>query len=382
MKIQNLEPNTRSTIHYDKIIWNMKSSSKVQKTFKIKKKLIKNPVLSTPVSPRVIKVAKKLSPSPTNYPMPTSVQEDFVLETDGNAEKFLSGCSQNQEYEIYTSRIRSLSPTDIIGPPGKFVVNPVKRILPTIPKVIVKHLTLTRILKKPVTPTLEQKLTERKRKFNEDYEKKSGLIDTLPEGTFARQYRSLEKFEHQREYWQRLEANLIDRLDKHPEELQLNSAKIYEARQREVDIIDRLHKTNEIPERGYWKESLRTGTEEEKYFKHNSPDIRKTRDLENKYKTELLFYTKSPGFGRKQLKGSDYFQEKLKTYSRDKEEILNYVDGQELLVQGVNKIQLEYDAARRAGPKLVTLPPIEFFNEQIIEKNYEARVVPISPCNG
>ena len=359
----------------------MKPISKPQKTFKIKKRIVKTPALSTPVSPRVVKVAKRLSRSPTNYPMPTSVQEDFILESDGCAENFLNGCTQNQVYEIYTSRVRSMSPTDIIGPPGKFVVTPVKRILPTISKVIVKHLTLTRMLKRPVTPTLEQKLTDRKKKFNEDYEKKSGNIDTLPEGTFARQYRSLEKFELQCDYWQRLETNLLDRLDKNPEELQLNSPKVYEARQRELDIIDRLHKANEIPERGYWKESLRNGTEEEKYFKHNSPDIRKTRDLENKYKTELLFYTRSPGFGRKQLMESNYFQGKLKNYSRNKEEIMNCADGQQLLIKGVNKIQLEYDAARRAGPKMVVLSPIEFFSEQIIEKKYDARVVPIIPNN-
>jgi hypothetical protein len=333
------------------------------------------------MSPKILKIAKKLSPSPSNEPMPTSIQEDFILESEGNFERFLTGTCQNTDYEIYTSRIRSLSPTDIIGPSSRFVVNPVKKLLPTIPKIVVKHLTLTRILKKPVTPSLEQKLTERKKKFNDDYSKKAAFVDALPETTFGRQGRSLEKFERQKDYWQRLENNLADKLDKNPEELQLNSGKIHEARQREVDIIDRLHKTNEIPERGFWKQSLRNETEEEKYFKYNSPDIRKTRDLEGKYKTELLFYTKSPGFGRKQLKGSDYFQEKLKTYSRNKEEILNYVDGQEIMVQGVNKIQLEYDAARRAGPKLVTLPPIEYFSEQIIEKNYDARVIPISPVN-
>ena len=75
------------------------------------------------------------------------------------------------------------------------------------------------------------------------------------------------------------------------------------------------------------------------------------------------------------------FQGKLKNYSRNKEEIMNCADGQQLLIKGVNKIQLEYDAARRAGPKMVVLPPIEFFSEQIIEKKYDARVVPIIPNN-
>lgn len=353
----------------------MEYSNKPTRTFKVKKKSGKNPIFSQTLSPRTIKIAKKLSGKVNNFPVPNSIQEDFLLETEQSPLNFLSNASPNPDYELLIIKQRSLSPTDIVGPVNRYQIKPT---IGEIPKSVLKHqLTLRRLITRPPTPTLDQKIQERKAKFKEDFEKKMTNMDLVPDRTFNRQTNSLENFKKQVSYWNAIEINMADRLLKNPEELQMNSARIFNAKQREVDIIDRLHKTNEIPERGFWRESLRTETAAEKFYKHTSPEVVKGNNLIDKYKNELLHYTKTPNFGRRQLKGSEYFQEKLKMYDKDKEEILNYVDGEELVVHGINKIKLEFDAVKRVGNKNVVLPPLELFNEQIIEKHYEARVLPV-----
>lgn len=345
------------------------------KTFKVKKKCAQDPVFSQTLSPKTLKIAKKLPFNESKFPIPNSIQEDFLLESEANPLKFFSSASPHPDYELVNGKPRSLSPTDIVGPVNRFQIKPP---IGQVPKSILKHqLTLRKNVPKPPTPTLEQKIQERNEKFKEDYERKVNQMDFVPDKTFYRQTNSLENFKKQVEYWNHLENNFVDRLHKHPEELVLNSPRIYNAKQREVDIIDRLHKTNEIPERGYWKESLRNETEAEKFYKHTSPEIVRNTNLRDKYKTELLHYTKTSNFARRQLKVSDYFQQKLKMYDRNTEEILNYIDGDELIVYGTNKISLEKDAVKRVGVKNVVLPPLELFSEQIIEKKYESRVLPV-----
>lgn len=345
------------------------------KTFKVKKKCAKNPVFSQTLSPRTLKIAKKLPFKESKFPVPCSIQEDFLLETEENPLNFLSNASPHPEYEVVNDKPRSLSPTDIVGPVNRLNIKPP---IGQVPKSILKHqLTLRKNVPKPPTPTLEQKIQERRDKFKEDFEKKVTKMDLVPDKTFNRQVNSLENFQKQVRYWNNLENAFVDRLQKNPDELVMNSQRIYNAKQREVDIIDRLHKTNEIPERGYWKESLRNETEAEKFYKHTSPEVIRKENLRDKYKTELLHYTKTSNFARRQLKVSDYFQQKLKMYDRNTEEILNYIDGDELIVYGTNKILLETDAVKRVGVKNVVLPPLELFSEQIIEKNYEARVFPV-----
>ena len=299
-----------------------------------------------------------------------------MFETQGSPLSFLSNDSPHPNYELLIVKQRSLSPTDIVGPANRYQIKPP---IGEIPKAVLKHqMSLRRLIIRSPTPTLDQKIQERSSKFKEDYEKKMTSMDFVPDKTFNRQTNSLEQFRKQVSYWNTLELNIADRLSKNPEELQMNSARVFNAKQREVDIIDRLHKTNEVPERGYWRESLRNETAAEKFYKHTSPQAIKSNNLLDKYKTELMHYTKTSNFGRRQLKGSEYFQEKLKDYDKDKEEILNYVDGEELVVHGFNKINLEFDAVKRVGTKNVILPPLELFNEQIIEKRYEARVLPVT----
>ena len=68
------------------------------------------------------KVARKITDINHLSPIPTSVQEDFILESEQNPIKFLVPCHSNPDFEIFSNIRRgcqkklTLSPTNIIGP--------------------------------------------------------------------------------------------------------------------------------------------------------------------------------------------------------------------------------------------------------------------------
>ena len=179
-----------------------------------------------------------------------------------------------------------------------------------------------------------------------------------------------------KKYWDKLETNIAERLEKTPRKLTINSGRVFIARQKEIEIIDRLYKANTIMPNSYWRNTLREGL-----YSTAEPELQISPPQANspeptpRYTRDVLKYTRTTKFGRTLLSSSPYFQAKLKEYDRNREDILNYIDGQELVVHGLNKIKLECAAAKKIGAKCVKINSAEAFCEEDIETKYNARVL-------
>lgn len=344
----------------------MSATSKSTRTLKIKRFQHKKP--SIPDSPRqvTLKIAKKLTPSSPTQPIFDSIQEDFTFENEENPLNFLSADHQDANFQII-SRPRSLSP-NIVGPKQNYEISKLKSELRKPSNKY--HLSLLKLYQKQHSPSLEESLSNRQKIFQQTIKSEKYPQEKLPDKNLLKQSKSLENFEIYSARWKKIEQNIADTVDKHPEDLRINAGKTFALRIREAEVIDRFNKINEIGHKEYWKNSLRQEVFEENFFKPGSVDSKKSLDLKKKQNGQL----KNTKVTKKQrtLKGTEYFQEKLKKFEKFTEE-LNVDQEVEFLIKGTDKIKLEYDAAKKIGKQYVNLPPLEPYTDHTLYKHYDIK---------
>ena len=345
----------------------MSTTSKSTRVLKIKRPQQKKPSIPDN-SPRhvTLKIAKKLGPYNKTKPQFGSIQEDFLFENEENPLNFLSTEHPDTNFEVI-SRPRSLSP-NIVGPKRNYAISKIKSELR---KPSVKyHLTLLKLYQKHQSPSLEESLSNRQKAFQQVMDSGKHPQEKLPEKNLLKQSKSLENFENYSVRWKKIEQNMADTLEKMPEDLRLNAGKTFALKIREAEVIERFNKINEIGHREYWKNSLRQEGFEENYFKPGTVDHKKSVDLKKQQNSQLR-NTKVVA-KQKTLKGSEYFQEKLKKFEKFTEE-LNVDQEVEFLVKGTDKIKLEYEAAKKIGKQYVNLPPIEPYTDHTLYKHYDIK---------
>ena len=353
----------------------MEERLKLKRTYTIKKLLTSE--LQSPKSK--VKIAKKII-SHDEFPIPNSIQEDFLLETEEFPTRFLTAYHSHPTLEVITSLPtidkRLLSPTDVIGSFQKYQAKANKERISVVKNFHKCHGSFIKTQEKLPSMDLDEKINTIKKATQAEPASPHKILTPGARIHSQQQTKSLERFRKQKKYWDKLEINIAERLEKIPEDLTINSGRVFIARQKEIDIIDRLYKSNTIMPISYWRNSLREGlystAEPELQI---SPPQANSPETTPRYTRDLLRYTRTTKFGRTMLSSSPYFQTKLKEYEKNKEDILNYIDGQELVVHGVNKIRMEYDAAKKVGVKCVKFNPAEPFCDENIETKYNARVL-------
>jgi hypothetical protein len=331
---------------------------------------------------KVYKIAKKIKQDNWKSPIPESIQEDFLLETSLTPDLFLQYSPSNTRLEVLSmspvSESRTLlAPTSIVGPMNLYYKKANSISSPSLKASSKLHANFERgkssrlplvNFEEKVKSIKEGAKTERASEENE-------LKKMTPGGriTFLKQTKPLEVYEKQRNYWKKLEENIADLVQKPPEELALNSAKEYERKKQEIEIIDRLQKSNEKRGLNVWKSSLRA----ELYSAPEppliiTPGMFSTLKANSRYTKELVKYTKNYS-SPKGLRTTDYFRGKLANYDKDTDEIMNLCRD-ELIVKGKDKLKMEYDAAKKVGIFRVIPTVSEQTEEEVIKENYKPSV--------
>lgn len=355
----------------------MEATPKSQKTYKIKKKTT---IIHPKESQKTIKIAKKISQSTANLPFPQSIQEDFLLENDDNPLKFFANEYNHPYFEIVHKKSQ---------------LKPIKKInlyakKQTLRKFMEKSNNLVglnkfinnfangfdKMIKNGIPVDLDEEINKRKKLSQEQEMKSTGMskIKSPINAVFEKQTKSLDKFVKQQVNWEKIECFISEKLQKNPEELALNSGRIFTKKVKVMSEIDHFFKTNDAPSNVYWKNSLR-GNETQR-FSISLPELPSSCKHTPMQSREVLKHTKNLNPEYMSLKNNLHFHERLKRITSDKpEDILHTIEGKELMIQGIDKIKLEYDIAMKIGPEKVKFHPIEPFSEQTLESNYDVKVI-------
>ena len=350
------------------------------KTLRVKKKIDENQ--ETPKQ-KVYKIAKKITQEAWHSPIPDSIQEDFLLEGSKTPDLFLQYSPANSAVKVFSpfptlQNNKPLSPTDIVGPLNLYYKKANSQHFPSLKTTSKAQASLEKLKGTKLTfVNFDEKLRSIREGMRTERENEKSRFKKMTPGgkiSLLKQAKSLERYEKQQKYWKRLEENIADLVQKAQEELSLNSAKIYDMKKQEIEIIDRLQKLNEERGKQVWTNSLRSGL----YSIPEppliiAPDMFSTLKPSSRFTKDLMKYTKkfnSP----KGLRETDYFQEQLLNFDKNKDEILNMCSDQ-LLVRGRDKLKMEYDAARKLGVARVTEKVIDLIPETVIESNYDPKVL-------
>jgi MYCBP-associated protein family len=364
----------------------MEDTQKI-KTFKVRRKI--NPKANKSTPTKKITIARKIKPDDYKFPIPNTIQEDLLLESEDMPTKFLTNFSSNPRLEVinYFSgslKKESLYPTSVIGSYDNFRKR--ERVETTsLLKSIVKFqpYSNTNALKKPISmdfldniEDLDSKIKAYKEKVKLEKKPKEKSHKKVTPGMkiiLQKQSKSLENYNKHKKYWERLETNMGIILEKDPKELTINSSRPFIAKQKEFEIIESIRKKNIIQEKSYWVESLR---KDSKPFHPNGKIIPvETKSKPSMFNKDSIGYASTPQINKRSTKEFFNFHDFLNKNNSNTEEILNYADGQELAVNGLNKIQLEYEAAKKVDPRLVRFNPIENDDESIIESKYDSNLL-------
>ena len=349
----------------------MSLSQKNFKTIKIKKRVkASSPTINESTKQKSLKIARKFRSIDPCTPDLLSPQADFQFEGQESPLIYLSNPSFNEKYEVI-QRNRSISPTDLIGEVKRLNYS---NFIQCIRKPSQKfHSKFSKLFNKPVMPSLQDQLSERDKILKSSISQVSNKSIQSPDKFLMKQTKSLENYLKKSEYWQKLEQNFADTLEKNPEDLRLNSGKAFIAKKKEMDEIEKFNKINEISETGFWKQSLRNDLGEQKFFRRGTEELKNSLRLKKDF-NKVLRHSPKP-VSRNFLKSTDYFQEKLKSFNKYTEEVVGLGQSEELVIQGVDKIKLEYDAVKKIGQNYVNLPPLEPYTDQLITKNYDAKIL-------
>ena len=228
----------------------------------------------------------------------------------------------------------------------------------------------------PIKKEAKIDLDEQIQKFREGF--KANYHETLenplrsPRAPFKIQTKSLERFKTYQKEWEKLQYNIGEKVQKAPDDLALNSGKDFFLKKKEIDLIDFLSSKNEVHPISYWRTRLREG-----FYSSKKPDLNmliSAKSAENSPKN-VIKYTRTMNLSRNKMRNLEYFRERLKELDRESGKNWECVNAQEIGLVGVNKMKLEYETAKRIGAKYVRFNTPEPIFEQVIERNYQARVL-------
>ena len=359
-----------------------------KKTIIIRKK-IPNTQPSVKITPKkIVRISKRLSNAEQNLPLPNTMQEDFMLESEEFPVKFLQSCHSDPKFELLnrekllTKKKSTLSPTEVIGSYKSF-----KQKAKIDDMELAKKFTkfqFRRMVTKKVSVDLDEKIKAQKNSIHyPEFEGFSPQIKTPgAKLVFAKQERTLKRFEKQREYWQSLESEISDKLKKNPEELSFNSWKPFATKMEQLENQAFLEMFNKKSENKVWKMTLR----EEDLLRNNpniSPRYLQSAEGALRYSKGIIKYASTPDYEEIRARLSPLFQGSEKVTSGQEKALRTQrvleksrrADIHEFVVEGHDKLMMEYWAAKKAGAKYVRFNKPEPMAEQLIEGNYDPKVL-------
>lgn len=355
------------------------SPQKSMKTLKVRKRIKSEKLIQ---KTKVLKIAKKIKLDEWKTPLPSSIQNDLLLEGCDSPGLYLKNDKESDEGIIKKSNIFKdglLTPTQIVGPKDNYYKKAEgnrNRVTRNTGKFILP-LEKTRIMRnKGIGFDDKMKMIREGIQTTRNLERQE--FDKLTPGgkiNWLKQTKSLEAYQKQKNYWEKIGLNIADKVHKNPEDLSLNSARTFEMKKKEIEIIDKLQKLNEHREKFYWTQTLR-----ENFYTEPEPPL-VLSDEQMTYLNsnmqgngKVLKYTKDVKNHEKSLRSSDYFKQKANWYHKGVEEINNFfVDNLE--IRGKGKLKMEIDAMRRGGIKTCDARTDENEYEDVIEINYSPKVI-------
>ena len=258
---------------------------------------------------------------------PLQIDTDFVLETEGNVQAFLTPAKPGHFGPSYDFQGKAV-PRTFIGPHSLFK----DKAVPTV---------------KPVEVTQPASVDE---------SKVSAVTKLTSECVQEdRQYRILQKFSSVERYWRRLDRVLSEKTQKPPGELLTNQAYLYRAKLEGLTASAASRPYSEIYGSQYWKMSLRNQSvpNTEIYVGVGSA----LNGLYAKVRPNSLFpdFIRKPGITTESQQHSMVQQTASRALSRNQLHSLTDEDAEALCVAGVSKLRLETDAVDLVGHEFLDL---------------------------
>lgn len=359
----------------------MDFEKKNAKKVKVRKKILKP---GTPiVNYKVYKIAKKINEKTWKLPIPQSIQEDLVFEKSEKPNLFLSSPIAHKSIQVISpvaelKSYESFAPTNIVGPLEQFY----KRLsLAQTGAIKQNHrvrvgFEAKRIASKPSFVNLEEQMNNIRESIEKEKIHEKETFKKLTPGCRILQLReckSLETYKKQQKYWEKLENNISEILQKEPEALSLNSARPYERKKAEIDLFDQIQKSEKKDLNFHWENTLRVNFDTKRPIKPQLTQRISINDIENSPRFNIK-NTKLPSSSQG-LRSSKYFQLELAKYNTNIESLLDLQDSDKLEVVGKGKLAMEYKAAKRIGINKMPLKALESADEEIIERKYESKVL-------
>lgn len=357
-------------------------SEKKFKTVKVRRKVqSQNPCPKT----KLYKIAKKIDPELLSSPLPVTspCQNNFLSDPETNPDLFLTHGSFKSQVQIISpvptiQPEALLTPTNIVGPKENFYkkANLFKPQTARSPQRMTLKLDKNRFTR-PRLEAFDERLKVIRDgiKSSRDQEMKD-FMKLTPGGriTWMQQTKSLQAWDKQIRYWRKVEGYLADRVQKNPEELGMNSAKAFEVKKKEIEVIDKVQRMNEERRSSFWYEDLRSGL----YTQAQPPLVLTNEDLNTLQSKNLLkekiFKNPNKEIEEKALRNSDYFKSKFNIFKKGREELKHFC-ASDLEIKGKDKLKLELDAVKRTGIRTCLIKESEQLEESTIMINYSPRTI-------
>jgi len=348
------------------------------------------PSVSLTKRKKVLRVAKKLSDSETLNS--SSIQEDFVLEKEGDVTNFLKEKDpQTGEYlsDLFTrpelDDNGNLKPTSFVGPRSLFekkssTASLSQSQLPE--KTTLVQKSLVRMLSPKIDP--KERFQEKIKSIEEgkalEKQRETEKLNSMTLGeqiNYARQTRILENFQRTIFHWKKIEKNLSSKSRKDESQLVANRASEYREKIEEYDFLDRKLSSKERMGNRAWYMTLRNEENcSDTYIQVGNKFYALFTRITARSGSEKEIIRK-PGevkFQGKTFKQFPYFREKLQE-DTDHWRTLTQEDFTELTVVGQAKYPLELEAANRVGSQYVRPDLVQMEDvEETIEENYDVKL--------
>ncbi|CAG9310706.1 unnamed protein product [Blepharisma stoltei] len=352
-------------------------------------------------SKRTLKVHRKVKEAKDDgMPPPGSIEEDFILEKEGDATNFLKERnSATGEYTLDTflsgphyDDNGNLIPYSVVGPSKLFDQNKApdwesfEAKLPENDKRrMSKHANFN---KKAYNLDPEKEFQEKLRRIEEGAKKEETLkkqrMKTMGNGEKiiqARQEKILEAFRNTEYKWRELEKSLGKISNKNEGDLLANRAQEYREKVEEWDFLDRSISSKEKAGDFAWYMSLRDNSKDKLDTYLHVGNIFSglfSRIAERSDEVEPII--RKPGLPKtlnKTFRDDPYFQKRVQSEeSKNNIKPVNCTEIEDLYVVGYAKLPMELEAAKNVGIENVR-PNLTEIQEQeeIIAESYDSNYI-------
>ncbi|CAG9325537.1 unnamed protein product [Blepharisma stoltei] len=376
------------------------SVKSTQKVLKIRRRVQPAQNLDNAATHKIVKVAHKaIKPKPSEIPLPGSMEEDFLLESEGNPIHFLRVKNPSTGNFEMNHRIFRADYSEDPKPPASKTPKTIEfftKIKKSV-KVLaenespppLKVSSLRNLFRKQtslVSPEAKynEKLMQIKEGMKKEAETEEKLLKSLKTGqriTETKQTHCLENYYSKTNYWHKIAENLSQKVNKQPQDLMLNSAPNFRQKKEECELLDKISPLRDKYGNLAWYLTLRQWPESEipgeVWIPIGSQLTGLYTPIRHRCNTaqEVIRTVGSHASSRGSLRSSQYFRRKIKENRQKKEEILIDNEFDDMMVQGEAKFPIEKSAAENIGVKFVTTDiGNNILPEQTIELNYEVKV--------